>query len=194
MVAELTPILPRDLDYILGLQITVAWAGEAGGDPPRLGWWKTDLVDEAAGGDLFRRLLPRTAPWAGLQAVREAAIRKDAELRRKLANPDQACTLFHFGFAADEQIRERLAHHKRHGHTPADALGPALAVAESWNAKTFEAFASSQGAAKADVIPGARKLKKPAVSVREQAGQLAAALLPLTDTYPLPFVDVKNGG
>lgn len=189
-----SPLSPEDLDHILGLQITVAWAGEAGGEPPRLGWWKTDLVDEAAGGDLFRRLLPRTAAWAGLQSVREAAIRKDGELRRKLADPDRARTLFHFGFVVDEQIRERLAHHKRHGRAPSEALGQALAVAERWNAGAFEAFVGGLGAVKADVIPGARKLKKPAESVREQAAQLTAALLPLTETYPLPFVELRDEG
>ena len=38
------------LDEILALQLTVAWAGEAAGEPPRLGWWKTDLVDKEGGG------------------------------------------------------------------------------------------------------------------------------------------------
>ncbi|KYF49442.1 hypothetical protein BE08_33000 [Sorangium cellulosum] len=51
---------PAHLDEILALQLTVAWASEAAGEPPRLGWWRSDLVDPEAGGDLFVRLLPRT--------------------------------------------------------------------------------------------------------------------------------------
>jgi hypothetical protein len=50
----------------LSLQLAVAWAGEAAGEPTRLGWWKSDLVDPEGGGDLFARLALRTAPWAGL--------------------------------------------------------------------------------------------------------------------------------
>lgn len=188
-----SPPTEDDLDYILSLQILVAWAGEQGGEPPRLGWWKTDLVDDVAGGDLFRRLLPRTAAWAGYQAVREAAIRKDKQLRDKLGTPDEARTLFHFGFSVDELLRERLAHHKRHGHTPADILGNALPLSDDWNVSEFEQFLAQQGDAKVEVVPGARKVKRAAASVREQAGQLAAALLPLSDAYPLPFITVSTG-
>ena len=60
-----------DLDLALTAQIAVAWAGE-GGEEPRLSWWQTDLVSEFGGEDLLRRLLPKTYPWAMLQAVREA--------------------------------------------------------------------------------------------------------------------------
>ncbi|MEH1827217.1 MAG: BrxE family protein [Nostoc sp.] len=41
------------LDNILALQIIVAWAGEGICDPKRLNWWRTDLIDENGGGDLF---------------------------------------------------------------------------------------------------------------------------------------------
>jgi hypothetical protein len=54
-----------ELHEILALQLT-AWAGEAAGEPSRLGWWKSDLVDREGGGELFRRLVPRTASWASL--------------------------------------------------------------------------------------------------------------------------------
>ncbi|WP_395830945.1 hypothetical protein [Archangium violaceum] len=48
-----TPNAPvSTLDTILALQLTVAWAGEGRCEPARLGWWQTDLVDEAGGGDL----------------------------------------------------------------------------------------------------------------------------------------------
>jgi hypothetical protein len=68
-------ILDTALDEILALQITAAWAGEGACVPPRLGWWRTDLVDPAGGGDLLARLLPKTHAWASIEAVREAAIR-----------------------------------------------------------------------------------------------------------------------
>ena len=43
------------LDKILALQIMVAWAGEGACEPKRLDWWRTDLIDEYGGGDLFTR-------------------------------------------------------------------------------------------------------------------------------------------
>jgi len=100
------------LDEILALQITVAWAGEAAGEPARLGWWKTDLVDPEAGGDLFARLLPKTAAWASLALVRDAARRVDEGAREKLSRGDAVWSLFHLGFSVDEQLADRLAHHR----------------------------------------------------------------------------------
>ncbi|HEY5955223.1 MAG TPA: hypothetical protein VIV60_01670 [Polyangiaceae bacterium] len=35
------------IDKILAIQLLVAWAGEGRSEPKRLGWWDTDLVDEA---------------------------------------------------------------------------------------------------------------------------------------------------
>ena len=100
------------LDHILALQITVAWAGEGLCEPKRLGWWKTDLVDELGGGDLFGRLLPKTAKWAALEAVRQAGIATDKQARAKLANPANVRTLFFWGFTIDEKLKDRLAVHK----------------------------------------------------------------------------------
>lgn len=48
-------------DFILALQFTVAWAGEGRSQPKRLGWWDTDLIDEAGGGDFLARLTPADA-------------------------------------------------------------------------------------------------------------------------------------
>jgi hypothetical protein len=66
-----TPLTDAAADAILGLQVTVAWAGEGRCSPRRLGWWDTDLIDEAGGGDLFKRLLPHTHGWASVEAARE---------------------------------------------------------------------------------------------------------------------------
>src|SRR5689334_18925175 len=112
----MAPVTPSStLDTVLALQITVAWAGEGRCEPRRLGWWPTDLVDPAGGGDLLARLLPRTHAWASLEAVREAARRADAQAREALANPDRLRTLFFLGFEIDELLSERLTSHKRAG-------------------------------------------------------------------------------
>src|SRR3954463_4150117 len=105
--SDRVPIPTSDLDRILTAQLVVAWAGE-GGEDKRLGWWRSDLVSEFGGKDLFRRLLPHTWPWAVLQAVREAARRKDAEFRRQDHNPDRILSLFSLGFELDERLEERL--------------------------------------------------------------------------------------
>jgi hypothetical protein len=101
------------LDRILTDQLIVAWAGERG-DPPRLGWWRSDLSSEFGGEDLFRRLLPHTWPWATLQATREVARRYDQRLRERASDPDRVVTLYALDWNTDEQLDERLAEHKRH--------------------------------------------------------------------------------
>jgi hypothetical protein len=90
------------------MQLTVAWAGEARRSPPRLGWWETDLIDPASGGDFFARLLPLTNAWASLEAACEAARRTDAKIRAKMADQDRMRTIFFLGFDLDEQLGDRL--------------------------------------------------------------------------------------
>jgi hypothetical protein len=89
------PIPMSEIDCAVTAQLVVAWAGE-GGEEKRLGWWRSDLISEFGGMDLFRRLLPGTWAWAILQGAREAARRKDAELRRQDHNPDRILSLFSF--------------------------------------------------------------------------------------------------
>ena len=186
-----------DLDHSLALQLTVAWAGEALSVPARLGWWRTDLVDEEGGGDLLGRLLPRTHRWAALESAREAARRADAKARSKLADPDAAITLYHWGFERDEQLDERLAHHKRHANAadpqtdPSAVLGDALGIFASFDAGTFEAFLQGlPGRASFETVPGGRKLKgkRPEFDA-ELCDILVAALLPFADSYPMPFAN-----
>ena len=53
-------VLTSEVDALLSAQIIVAWAGEGHvGDERRLGWWRSDLVSEFGGLDLFQRLLRR---------------------------------------------------------------------------------------------------------------------------------------
>jgi hypothetical protein len=178
------------LDAILALQFTVAWAGEAAGDPARLGWWKSDLVDPEGGGDLFARLAPKTAPWASLGLAREVARRVDQAARDKLAQADSVWTLFHFGFAVDEQLFDRIAHHRQHQHVPADVLGALFIVGKPWSKDTFASILSTLGKPKVELTPAGRKLLAQAASAPEAARLLAAALLPLSSCYPLPFLEV----
>jgi len=185
------PITASELDLALTAQLVVAWAGE-GGEKPRLGWWQTDLVSEFGGEDLLRRLLPRTYPWAMLQAVREAARRKDEELRAKASDPDQLVTLFRFGFELDELIEERLQTHKKSGISPQKALPGLLeqlgsSLYEDWDRSQFQLWVDAHGPVQADAVPIGRQLKGVApAGLERRVQQLLAALAPLGDSYPLP--------
>ncbi len=185
-----------DLDRALTAQIVVAWAGE-GGEESRLGWWQTDLVSEFGGEDLLRRLLPRTWPWAMLQAVREAARRKDEALRAKASDPDQLVTLYRFGFELDEQIEERLQAHKRAGLSPVEAL-PGLeevlgsTLQQPWDRAQFLQWLEAHGPVQAEAVPTGRQLKGAVpAGLDRRVAQLVAALAPLADSYPLPHFRVK---
>lgn len=177
------------LDAILSLQLTVAWAGEAAGESPRLGWWKTDLTDREGGGDLFARLVPRTAPWATLGLVREAARRVDEGLRMKLARADGVWTLFHFGFAVDEQLADRLTFHRNHEHVPVAVFGEGFLPASPWSRDAFESMLGRAGKEKAEITPAGRKIALRLATPPDAAARLASALLPLAPAYPLPFAE-----
>lgn len=182
-----TPIPTSELDRILTAQFAVAWAGEKG-EEPRLGWWRSDLVSEFGGLDLFRRLTPHTSEWATWQAVREAARRKDAEMRGPHHDPDQIVSLFNLGFATDERVEERLHEWKRSGKTPEEAL-PGLAglVDEGWDRERFVDWVQGHGKAEASVAPAGRLLDgAPPASYDRLVGHLVAALDPLGESYPLP--------
>ena len=178
------------LDEILALQLTVAWAGERAGEPPRLGWWACDLVDPEGGGDLFARLLPKTARWASLVLVRDAARRVDEVAREKLAGGDAVWSLFHFGFSIDEQLADRLAQHRSEQHVPAEVFGPRFRVGQPWSKDDFESMLASLGEPKVEITPGGRRLLASASTPVEAACLLAAALLPVSQSYPLPFLEL----
>lgn len=184
-------ISTQTLDTLLALQLTVAWAGEATSDPPRLGWWRTDFVDAEGGGYFFERLLGRTYRWAGLEAARRAAILTDAEKRRELNNPDAVRTLFFWGFELDELIEARLKHLKQEGRPPTDALDLPL---DPFNPNSFSRDAFSQavlsrGASPAhQAEPSGRRIKAAQPNnATAIAWALAATLTPLSHDYPMPF-------
>lgn len=181
------------LDHILALQLLVAWAGEALCEPKRLGWWRTDLVDEAGGGCLLTELLPRTHAWAALEAVRVAAIAADRQKRATMAQPDQVRTLFFWGFDIDEQLSDRLAHHKRfHAQAkPEDRLPfPYPLTGDSFAKAGLEAAIQTEYPEQVpyQVVPSGRQITEPCpVEVSLCASKLLGALVPLVDAYPMPF-------
>ncbi len=149
------------LDAILALQMTIAWAGEDLYEPKRLDWWRTDVVDVAGGGDLFKRLFPKTHQWAALEAVRSAAIHTDRRERAKLAKPDALRTLFFWGADVDEQLSDRLAEHKRNASSqmPAEVLPLPIELGASFARAAFEAVVRiSKGKVEAKVVPSLRSV------------------------------------
>jgi hypothetical protein len=177
---------PKTLDEILTLQIAVAWAGE-GGESPRLGWWRTDMVNPDGGEDLFKQLLPSTWRWAVLEATREAAHRADAVLRSRAHDPDTLVSLYRFGFEVDEQVDQRLADLKGSGAKPTEALPSLAEVIRDWDRDAFARWLTGRGQAETKNSPAGRMLVSALPEKLDQAAiMLAAALVPLNEEYPLP--------
>ena len=176
-----------EIDSALTAQFLVAWAGETG-EEKRLGWWRSDLVSQFGGKDLFKRLLPGTWEWAVLQGAREAARRKDAELRRQDHNPDRVLSLFSVGFEMDERIEERLQDLKRSGRMPQEALpGLVGGIELVWNRDRFLDWVQGHGKAETTATPIGRRVKgDPPTNLDQLVRRLVGALAPLADTYPLP--------
>ncbi len=175
------------VDEILGLQMLIAWAGEGTSDPPRLGWWRTSLVDELGGEDLFKRLLPRTWRWAVLEAARVAARTVDAELRSYAADGDRFVSLFHFGFVIDEQLDDRLADLKRVAPEPVEVLPSLAAVARPWSEDAFRSQVSALAeVSSAPSSVGVRLVGEMPAAPERAARMLAAAMAPAAERYPGP--------
>jgi hypothetical protein len=183
---------PEELDEILAIQFSVAWAGETGGEPRRLAWWRCDLVDPEGGGDLLARLLPRTNHWAGLSLARRAAGRVDALGRQHLADPDRVRTLFHLGFEVDEQLCDRVARHRRQEADARDVLPDRFAIGYPWSPDAFAAHLQRLPPAKIKETAAGRRITNKAKSTVEQVRLLAAALLPLKAQYPLPYFEASD--
>lgn len=185
-----TQLPDSTLDAILALQLTVAWAGEGKCTPPRLGWWETDLVDEAGGGDFLARLLPQTHAWASLEAVREAALRIDARARKALGSHDRMRTLFFLGFETDELVADRLAALKTAGRPPAEVLPLPLPLGADFSREALVSALQGglDGKVSFEIVPGGRQVRGPRPEGPEGlVRRLAAALVPLAEQYPLPF-------
>jgi hypothetical protein len=180
--------LTSEVDRLLTAQIVVAWAGEGHvGEERRLGWWRSDLVSEYGGLDLFQRLLPTTAPWAVLQAVREAARRVDATERALVNNPDGVCSLYRLGFEIDERAEERLRELKRSRQPPQTVLPGLDIIEKAWSRSDFAAWVDTHGKANHVVEPIGRRLtgERPA-TLDVLVTRLVAGLAGLPEKYPLP--------
>jgi hypothetical protein len=183
---ERTPIPMSDVDVALTAQLVVAWAGEDG-EERRLGWWRSDLVSEFGGEDLFKRLLPSTWRWAMFQGAREAARRTDMKLRDRLDDPDQVDSLFGLGFELDERIEERFQDLKRSGRTPDEALPGLTIVSDGWHPSHFWDWVNGHGVADVVTSPVGRRLKgTPPTTLGQQVRKLVAGLAPAAEKYPLP--------
>jgi hypothetical protein len=178
-----------DLDTILALQVTMAWAGEGLSEPKRLDWWKTDLIDKEGGGDLFKRLLPKTHMWASLDAARNAAIHVDTQARLSMAKPDKIRTLFFWSFEMDEKIQGRLDYHRHRSKLPTDALPISVNIYSPFNkAELEEAIRIPGQKMNFKIVPGGRELIGPLPDLLElKARHLTFALLPFEKNYPAPF-------
>ncbi len=175
------------LDLALSMQLAVGWAGE-GGEEPRLAWWRCDLATEFGGEDLFKRLLPSTWAWATLQGAREAARRKDAELRAQDHNPDRLLSLFNLGFEISERVEERLRDLKHGGKPPHEAL-PVLkqVLTARWRREDFAQWVTSFGPIETVPTLAGRRIKGEAPEALDaQVRKLVAGLAPLSEKYPMP--------
>jgi hypothetical protein len=188
-LAATISVATAGLDEVLAVQFLVAWAGEKRSKPPRLGWWDTDLIDDAGGGDLLARLAPRTHMWAALEAVREAARRVDAKARERHGEPDRLRTIFFLGFELDEKLGDQLAAHKRSGRPPAEALPLPLVLGATFDRDSVISALAPKGAPAFEKVPPVGRQLKGAVPAipGDLVRTLAAALVPPADEYPMPF-------
>jgi hypothetical protein len=184
--SERQPIPASDVDRALTSQLVVAWAGETG-EERGLRWWRSDLVSEYGGEDLFRRLLPSTWRWAVLQGAREAARTMDAEARRQDHDPDRLVSLFSLGFELDERIEERFQDLKRLSRVPEEALPGLTIVSDGWDRNRFWDWVAGHGAPEATASPVGRRLKgSPPIALDQLVRKLIAGLAPESERYPLP--------
>jgi len=184
---EGAPVPLSEIDLLLTAQLAIGWAGERGEDR-RLGWWRTDLANKYGGQDLFSRLLPHSWEWAVYQSVREAARRRDEELRKQDHDSDRIISLFNITFEIDERADERFADLKREGKPPVEALsGLAEVVSEKWNKDQFAEWVQAHGKVDFVAAPIGRRIRGSAPdSLELLVRHLIAACSPLTDEYPIP--------
>lgn len=182
----------RVLDLIIGGQVVVAWAGESKSDTQRLGWWETDLVDEAGGRDFFERLTPETAHWTSLEAVREAARRTDSKRREQAAEPEAIRSLYHLGHQVDSQLQDRWADLKRQNEDPTEVLEWVAMTQDGFDREKFHAWCASLSDVNFREMPAGRELRGDAPEDPESlVKDLIAGLAPLADSYSMPHYTVK---
>ena len=188
-----SPIPVSEIDHLLTAQIVIAWAGE-GGEEKRMGWWRSDLISEFGGEDLFKRMLPNTWQWSLLQAVREVARQHDKKLRGNDHDADSIVSLYRLGFLIDERLDDRLAELKRLGGDPKIAL-PGLkdGMPDQWDKASFEGWMQGHGKVESVAAPLGRRIRgTQPESLDLLTKHLIAACSPLTDEFPMPHFRSKE--
>jgi len=184
----------KELDHILCLQFTLAWAGETPAeedDDERLRWWNTDLLHPDAGMELFNQLFPKTAPWAALCSAREAARRTDHKAREGAADAGDFLSLFSLGFAVDEQLDERIAELRRTGRPPNEALPGLFSMTLPLDRAALTVCLSRSGA-RWQLSPNGRRLTgAPPDSLTEAVDHLASAIRTLPSTWMAPHYRLR---
>ena len=108
--------------------------------------------------------------------------------------PDLVRTLFFWGFANDERLAERLTFHKRNGKSPLEVLPLPVALYETFSKAEFEEAIRIPGQ-KIDfkVAPGGREITGEMPEGLDLCAQkLTNGLLPLTNSYPMPFYRIRG--
>lgn len=189
-----TEISLNDLDKILAFQFVIAWAGEGLAEPHRLNWWKTDLIDNEGGGDLFSRLFPLTHEWASLEAIRTAAIQADKEKRLTMVNSSMIRTMFFWGYKIDDKLNDRISEHKQDMKSPFQVLPFPYEITDGFNREVLEkSLLNNIQIPNYRKVLGGRELldkipEEPVIIVK----LLAASFLPFSKEYPSPFYRIED--
>ncbi len=153
-------------------------------------------------------VLPIVTHWGGyviswVVGVR-AAIQQDRRKRLDMAKPDAVRTLFFWGFAVDEQLTERLAFHKQNGVNPfgfvksqkskVEVLPFSLDISQPFSQADFEeAISIPHQNVDFKVVPSGREIFGEMLQALDEcAKKLAFALLPIVESYPMPFYRLEE--
>jgi hypothetical protein len=113
----------------------------------------------------------------------------DAAGRAKHGDGDKLRTIFFLGFDLNEKLGDRLAVHKRDRRVPEDVLTFPFPLAGKFPQVAVAQFLATDGPAAFEKVPPiGRRLKGTIPKGPDRlVAVLAAALLPPTDQYPMPF-------
>lgn len=176
--------MKQTLDDILALQILVAKAGET----ERLNWWRIDATDEAGGGDFFQRLVGSLSPMASTEAALKGAAAKELEIMQNASIDHEMVSLFHLPGELQIQVQERWGFYKKHPEQLPEALQQLIAHDWTFESSAFEATLAGIDKPSYERSPLGRKVRgsQPTDPI-DLVKNLAAVLLPLDTTYPLPY-------
>ena len=167
------------LDAILSLQLTVAWVGDGRAkDHPK--WWSDESRENGRSSSFG---------WRSLSTAREQAIQADRRGRYRMDHPQQVRTLYFWGQGINNKLDKRLAGHKLKQNDPRTALALPFDPERAYDRDEIEHILLGKvELIETRNVPDGRLVSHELPpSLLDQAQLLAAALVPLADTYPLPF-------